>query len=283
VSNSGQSAREPREAYVDARQLQQILNVLGDRMILIGGQALAFWASHYLLEAPAIAVTRDVDLLLPGARVTGPLRRRNVDVLAFKEEIRLLAKRLQARVQFPHERALTVLVGQVVKDLADGKYINIDVLFRVHGDVTSEGIDQRAVEVVMGAGRFRVMHPLDVLQGRLENVYSLSEKQDEHGLAQLQIAIPTARAFLLDVAAKDSAAKRPVVLDHIARIESMALSDAGRKVARRHQLHVADAIDPRPVAHVKTFMTRKMPQLLTLMSSARRSEVRGIIAGAARS
>jgi hypothetical protein len=282
VSTPGLQSREPREAYVDARQLRQILNVLGDRMILIGGQALAFWASHYLLEAPAIAVTRDVDLLLPGAGVTGPLRRRNVDSLGFKEEVTLLAKRLRARALFPHERALTALVGQVVKDLADGNYINIDVLFRVHGDVTSEAIDQRAVDVVTGAGRFRVMHPLDVLQGRLENVYSLAEKQDDHGLAQLQVAIPTAREFLLDVAAKDSAARRPVVLDHIARIESMALSDAGRKVARRHHLHVADAIDPAPVAHVKAFTAKKLPQLLPLMSAARQSEVRRIIAGIGR-
>jgi hypothetical protein len=31
------------------------------------------------------------------------------------------------------------------------------------------------------AGPFLVMHPLDVLQGRLENVYGLSAKQDEQG------------------------------------------------------------------------------------------------------
>jgi hypothetical protein len=33
------------------------------------------------------------------------------------------------------------------------------------------------------------MHPMDVLQGHLENVYGLSAKQEEHGVAQLRLAI----------------------------------------------------------------------------------------------
>ena len=44
------------------------------------------------------------------------------------------------------------------------------------------------------------MHPLDVLQGRVENVYGLVEKQDEHGIAQLQLAIGMVRVFLRDIA-----------------------------------------------------------------------------------
>ena len=116
------------------------------------------------------------------------------------------------------------------------------------------------------------MHPLDVLQGRLENVYGISEKQDEHGSAQLELAIRVTRAFLRDFGMREGTGnpKRPMALRHIGRIETMALSDAGRKVARRFGLHVADAIEPGPVMHIKPFTGTKLPQLLKLMSKERR-------------
>jgi hypothetical protein len=66
---------------------------------------------------------------------------------------------------------------------------------------------------------------------------------------------------------------RPVALRHVRRIESLALSDAGRKVAKRHDVHVADAIEPSPLLRVDAFVTKKLPQLLKLMSPARRAEI----------
>jgi hypothetical protein len=172
---------------------------------------------------------------------------------------------------------MTLLVGQVLKDLPGGNYVNIDVMFRVYGDITTEAITSRAVLAENPAGRFCVMHPLDVLQGRLENVYGLSSKQDEHGVAQLGLAIDVARSLVTDIAsreaARDAQPARPVALRHLARIERLALSDAGRKVAKRHGVHVADAIDPSPVRHVEPFMSQKLPQLLKLMSATRRAEL----------
>ena len=164
-------------------------------------------------------------------------------------------------------------MGQVKKDLPGGDYINIDVMFRVYGDMTAEAIASRAVPAANAAGRFRVMHPMDVLQGRLENVYGLAEKQDEHGLAQLELAVVMTRSFIVDIASQESKRARPVVLSHLSRIEAMALSDAGRKVAKRYNVHVADAVDPAPVAHIKAFTTKKLPQLTKLMSPARRAEL----------
>ena len=121
------------------------------------------------------------------------------------------------------------------------------------------------------------MHPLDVLQGRLENLYGLIEKQDEHGIAQLQLAVATAREFLKDTTSQEAerqdAGERPVLLRHVRRIESLALSDAGRKVAQRYDVHVADSIDPMPFLHIKSFRAKKLPQLLRLMSGERQAQV----------
>ena len=50
-------------------------------------------------------------------------------------------------------------------------------------------------------------------------------------------------------------------------------SDAGRKVAKRYGVHVADAIDPTSVGHIKPLVSKKLPQLLKLVSAERRAEL----------
>jgi hypothetical protein len=247
------------EVRVPADLLERILELAGTDMILVGGQALAFWAAYYHTSAPTIAITKDVDLL------------------GTKADVERLALGLDAKAVFRQKKDITVLVGQVLKELPDGNYVNIDVMFRVYGDIATEAIASRAVLAENPAGRFRVMHPLDVLQGRLENVYGLPAKQDEHGVAQLRLAVEVVQKFIADIGSQEASdadkSGRPVVLRHLSRIETLALSDAGRKVAKRYGVHVADAIDPAPVAHIKPFVSKKLPQLLKLMSAARRAEL----------
>ena len=247
------------ETPVGPELLAHILKLAGTGMILVGGQALAFWAAYYDVPAPAIAVTKDVDFV--GTRA----------------DVERLARGLGGKATFRRQRDLTLLAGQVEKDLPGGDYINIDVLSRVYGDVSTETLGKRAIVAESPVGKFRVMHPLDVLQGRLENVYGLVEKQDEHGIAQLQLAILMVRQFLKDIASQEAPHQdnvtRPVTLRHVRRIETLALSDAGRKVAKRYKVHVADAVDPLPLRHIESFMAKKLPQLLSLMSNDRQAQI----------
>ena len=247
------------EAPPNPELLAQILELAGTGMILVGGQALAFWGAYYEVPAPPIAVTKDVDFI--GSRA----------------DVERLARGLGAKAAFPRQRDLTLLTGQIEKNLPGGDYINIEVLSGVYGGVSTESLGKRAVFAEGLAGKFRVMHPLDVLQGRLENVYGIVEKQDEHGIAQLRLAVAMVREFLKDIASQEGAdkvtMKRPVTLRHLRRIETLALSDAGRKVAKRFQVHVADAIDPVPLLHIESFRVKKLPQLLALMSSERQAQI----------
>jgi hypothetical protein len=85
------------------------------------------------------------------------------------------------------------------------------------------------------------------------------------------------REFLRDIASQEAVHQdlmtRPVALRHLRRIETLALSDAGRKVAKRHRIHVADAIDPLSLLHIESFATKKLPQLLSLMSNERQAQI----------
>jgi hypothetical protein len=249
----------PGETRPQPELLARILELAGIEMVLVGGQALAFWAAYYSVPAPPIAVTKDVDFV--GTRA----------------DVERLARGLEAKAKFRRQRDLTLLAGQIQKDLPGGDYISIDVLSRVYGNVSTESLAKRALVAESPAGRFRIMHPLDVLQGRLENVYGLVEKQDEHGIAQLQLAVAMVREFLRDITAQEAehqnVSERPVSLRHLRRIEDLALSDAGRKVAKRYKVHVADAIDPVPLLYIESFTAKKLPQLLKLMSAERQAQV----------
>jgi len=175
-------------------------------MILVGGQALAFWAAYYHTPAPTIAITKDVDLL--GTRA----------------DVERLARGLDARAVFPQRRTLPCWWGRFSRTCPMAA-ISASTCFSASTEISLPRLSpvarfwpkiRRAVS--------RVMHPLDVLQGRLENVHGLAAKQDEHGLAQLRLAIDMSRNFVADIASQEASgvdgSGRPVVLRHFTRIES---------------------------------------------------------------
>ena len=56
----------------------------------------------------------------------------------------------------------------------------------------------------------------------------------------------------------------------------MMLSDAGRKIAKRFGVHVADAMEFPGLASHSDFMTKKLPQIVACMSPARIEEWRKV-------
>jgi len=229
-------------------------------LVLVGGQALKVWVERYAIALPPehAYVSRDVDFL--------------TDSAADADVVRGLARALGGRAIFPARRAaLTALVGQAIKELGEDEVLNVDVLHRVFG--ADDAVRTRAVELELGPGlTTRVMHPLDVLKSRVDNLHGLKEKQNELGKAQLEAAMAVARAFQRDAAAPEHAGRRPLALRYVSFIEDVASSTAGRKVAKRWKLHVADSIEPGAIAS-RDFREKKLPQLLALMSPGRRAEL----------
>lgn len=267
--------KKKTEAITPPTTILKLLDAGGDDLVLVGGQALAFWVDWYGLShrhTGIPAISNDVDFLSMSRADT--------------EAVDRLASAIKGRAIYPSKRALTALVGQAVLDVSDEEYVNVDVIFKVVG-LEGNTVRRRAIKITPPARRsaFLVMHPLDVLQSRLANLHKLRDKQNDKGRMQLALAIDVGREFVRGAAreakAAETAAGRGPVQDYVSAIERLACEDAGRKVAARHGLHVADAIDPHFIPP-GPFWIKRWPALKQLMSPEYRDSIQVPVDAAAR-
>ncbi len=237
--------------------VKRLLGAADQNEVLVGGQALSVWIVKYGLQLPADlpVITRDTDFLTQSAVATASVEK--------------FARAINGKASFPRRLDLTALVGQVELAVSDESYVNVDVIFQIVG-LDPAKVLARAVRVELsGSTTFLLMHPFDLLKSRLANLHELREKQNAKGAAQLRLAIDVARAYLQEQAARYPAAEtgagRSPIQTLVSEIEKMAIDDAGRKVAKRWGVHVADAIDPSLIP-AGAFWTRKWPTLEALMS-----------------
>lgn len=117
------------------------------------------------------------------------------------------------------------------------------------------------------------MHPLHVLASRLHNLYKLPSKQNALGAAQLRALISVMRPFAREIASASFAAPAADTLLLYAReIEHLARLDAARKVAKRHSIYIADAIEVEVIDN-DSFRSKKVPRLVSRMSPQRAAEI----------
>jgi len=63
--------------------------------------------------------------------------------------------------------------------------------------LTTKDLARRAIEMEMpDIGHLRVIHPIDVLDSRIQNLHLLPEKRTDTGIAQARLAVDVARAFI---------------------------------------------------------------------------------------
>ena len=227
------------ESPVDRVVLSRILGLVSPQMILVGGQALAFWMLRFGIGGRAGS---------PDARLSGVTT--DVDFLGSVEYALDLAHALNARFIASDKRAMTALVGQVRIPAASGLAYNVDILhqiFDIGGLAKSAAFTRRArsraSEVQLADARtIRILHPADVLASRIQNAAGLSEAKGPHVVTQARWSVKVARRAMERLArfGAQETTDRPGAL--AAEIYRLAISRAGRIVLQDHGIEVADAI-----------------------------------------
>ncbi len=241
-----------REAFMPRELVERVLASAPPDVVLIGGQALAYWMAFYDIHAPEStvpAISRDVDYFTPDPANSAPLK-------AF-------ARAIGGRAEVRDIRALSALIGSAVAPAGDGRLYIVDLVHDVVGlDRDHVGANSVPVSVPGTDITLRVMHPVDVLQSRNANLHSLAEEQDDAGQLQLRLAIEVVRAFLEE---RMASAQWDDIADFVHSLGQYAKEDAARKNAERYAIHLADAI-PAWLIDLDVFWEKQWPHLRERMS-----------------
>ena len=241
------------EAPLTPEDVRKILSICSPRGLLVGGQSLAFWADHLQVDRPANLVSG----------VTAVADFIGDSVLA-KE----LGKRLGWQTWIPALDDSTPQTGKVTQRTKSGEVKQVDFLSGVVG-LTTKDLARRAIEMdVPGVGNLRVIHPIDVLDSRIQNLHLLPEKRTDAGIAQARLAVDVARAFIRQEVATRGERVSLKLLERVADI-------AGDIAAIR--VFLLYGVDPLSAVPLEDFRTTsalhkvRWPQIVTEVTEKRES------------
>jgi hypothetical protein len=242
------------EVALTSEEVTKILAVCGPRALLVGGQALAFWATYFNVEPVgelSATVTTDADFI--GSKA------------AAKELLAALGHGWDIRIA-----TMDDATGQIAKVFArvpGGGVKQVDFLAAIVG-LDTRKVRERSVEVDLPSGaRVQVLHPLDVLESRLRNLQTLPTKRNPAGVAQARLAIGVARKFIELML--DRAEKPRVVLRSVNRVIALALESRLAMVLMDFGVDVLDAV---PASRIMTpgFAVHRWPQVQMELNALRR-------------
>lgn len=166
----------------EAAQLIAQLHADGalDGTLVVGGQAIQYWAGYFHIRPRLPSITRDVDLF--GTRQQ--------------------AQRAAAQLALPHtlyvagmDRATPNSAQLEVQLVGHAQPVLVDFLVSVAG-LNSPAMLRRAATVEIGGVQVRVLHPLDCLASKLFNLKHFQDKRTPEGVEQGRLAIEIAKAFV---------------------------------------------------------------------------------------
>ncbi len=246
------------EVPISREVVLQLLSHIPQDLILVGGQALAFWIEQYQVN-PFPQSSKDEAFVSMDA-----------DFLGKYEHVKILAGIIAGKATYPPKKTMTILCGQVfIVDKTAKTFMNIDVIHKI-GNMDSDAVRNRAATASVEGNSFLVMHPLDVLVSRVENYRGIPEKRNSNGLRQIELSIEVAKQYVIDAIERDE----KVAIQAIEKIAETARSAAG-KYARKKRAEIYDAIEPNCLLKLiknENFLSIRLPRLAEEIECAKQSK-----------
>jgi hypothetical protein len=232
-----------------------------DDVVLIGGQAVNFWAVQYLARVPELLER-------------GPYASKDIDLCADLDFVKKCARRLggNATARLAGFDDVPINIGAVRFVDGDGFERQIDFLGEPAGVPLAELLEQAANVTLVVDGcdvRFRVMHQLHSLRSRAYNVAYIDGYQSERALNQLRAAIICARQYVVDLIASGNLVR---ARDSNEEIFDIARWKAGPRVFAEHGIDVLKALVVDPALDPK-FLTKRYPAMLGQIAGAYKKAV----------
>lgn len=198
-------------------EIFQVRNPDGKPYVLIGGQAVNFWAELYLAAEPAL-------------KKYVPFTSGDIDYRGNREDVRHIAGQLELPAVFPDKVSMTALAGAI--PLRIGKQpSNIEIVRLIPG-VAMATVDALAVVTEFGGQQIRVLDPISLLACKVNLALTVPQK-DRQDVEHLKILIYCVRGFLRELLREVERNHLPVKgwLGAVNKLAKLAKSTQGCKVA----------------------------------------------------
>jgi len=239
----------------------EVLDKLGaerlERLILVGGQAAAFWIARYGIADPRLVTTKDIDVLI------------------FERQPRVAlecAGDLGGELLTAREPRVPD-VARVRFNLR-GAELQIDFLRSLHGVSAAEVVSSKlGVVGELASGKtLYVVHPVFSLASRLFNTFELPGRLTEQNLLGVRLSIDAVRAYLADQPSVQETTSEDV-LPSIERIFGLAVCRAGLTAWRSHAIDLFHAVpDKSDLSRCpRQFLEKRYPQMRRSLETKRKT------------
>ncbi len=205
-------------------QFSEVFNVRdasGQPYVLIGGQAINYWAERYLLLEPELESLQ-------------PFTSEDIDFKGGTEDVQRIARQLKLTPVYPPKVQMTALAGAIPFQIG-GLKSNIELVRRVVG--VSGSVDALAIRVEWNGKTLRVLDPISLLGCKLELAASVPQ-ENRRDVLQLRTVIPCVRAFLIEFLQQVERGEIPArhwlhAANHVLRLTA---TKHARALGKRHQI-----------------------------------------------
>ena len=234
----------------DIREAAEIIRgITGDRLVLVGGQAVNYWAERFRAEDP-------------GLEPLAPFTSADIDFLGRAEAVESIARRFHGKARFADWDHQNTPEIAVVEGTYNGKPLRIDFLGSVIGP-SNVDIRQSALKVTeqTSGTSFLALHPLHLLECRLGNVAGPLKRHDEQSLRQLKAAIRVTANYIRHRLRDPEGGPRKA-LNQIERVFALADEDQALFAKARHNIDLIEAIPTDIVPELpQPFTETRWPQV----------------------
>ncbi len=195
-------------------------------LVLIGGQAVAWWEKRYL-------------------KPQSPILSRDIDFWTEREDMEVFLERTRLKARRPHRYELTVLMG--VADIRiEDRPSQIEFLHTVPGlDTTSR--NACSVRQTLNDAAIQILDPISLALTKLHALRNF-DQTDRLDALHLKVGIAAAREFLKECLAADP----DLVLWHVERLAKAALQKRNQRVAKENNLDFLDGIPLEDIQAIAT-------------------------------
>lgn len=230
-------------------EILQIRNHDGRPYILIGGQAVNYWAGRYL--ASEVGLKKHI-----------PFTSEDIDFCGKRDDVRHVAGQLNSVAVYPHKIAMTALSGVIPVRIGEVN-TNVEIVRSVPG-IAATTIEALAVELEWSGNTIRVLDPISLLVCKVELALTVSQ-QKRQDVEHLRILFLCVRGFLREWLREVEAERLPAKgwLGAVNRLFKLAKSTHGKKAAKKFGMEWRDILPLEEIAlatdsKISTFREKKI-------------------------